>query len=251
MGNCNCISGTEEKTNASFFDQPAKQENEVIENLITEVKLYNNEELAQALVRGYLMRKDFKKEKPSPKRTNQVVDIKNYLSGSMLKVLNDMDFNDLLVEGEVTILENGAFYIGEWENNKINGKGHMIQESTYYKGEFKEGIPNGKGFILQSNGNSYTGDFLNGKYHGFGTFNMKETNYSYKGDWVNGKQQGEGTEKWLDGASCKAQFVDGVKCGPGVFKWADGSLYKGSFNMNQIEGTGYYRWADGRKYTGE
>ena len=44
---------------------------------------------------------------------------------------------------------------------------------------------------LPSNGDQYTGDFINGSFNGKGTFNLKKAG-SYEGDFVNGQAEGKG-----------------------------------------------------------
>jgi hypothetical protein len=46
--------------------------------------------------------------------------------------------------------------------------------------------------MVFADGSSYTGNWVDGKRHGFGT--MKFSNGSvYKGNWLNGMEHGEGT----------------------------------------------------------
>ncbi|OMJ81233.1 hypothetical protein SteCoe_18350 [Stentor coeruleus] len=251
MGNCNCINNIDEQHHLNFLDQPVKQENEQIECPGMEITMNNCEQAIQGLIRGYLTRKKFKSKKSSPQSTNETVDVKKYLPESIIGILDTMKEIDTLIDGEVVKTDDDTYYIGQWKNKKITGTGHVIQKNAYYHGDLKDGIMNGKGMLVNHNGNWYIGSFSNGKYHGYGEFFIKESNYKYEGDWEYGKQKGNGIEKWQDGATCKAEFIDGVKCGLGEFAWADGSRYKGEFHMNHIEGIGHYKWPDNREYKGQ
>ena len=59
-------------------------------------------------------------------------------------------------------------YLGDWENDKKYGEG-------------KETYPNQ---------DSYQGQFLNGKPHGFGVFTSQEE--TFQGEWLNGLRHGHG-----------------------------------------------------------
>ena len=50
-----------------------------------------------------------------------------------------------------------------------------------YEGEFEKGKFNGKGKLNYSNGDTYEGDFLNNKKHGFGILNLVSIKEKYEG----------------------------------------------------------------------
>lgn len=49
----------------------------------------------------------------------------------------------------------------EWVN-KTNSDG------SYFKGEYRDDVPNGKGSYYWAHGEEYHGDWVNGKFHGYG-----------------------------------------------------------------------------------
>lgn len=55
---------------------------------------------------------------------------------------------------------NGAKYLGSWENGEMSGTGKYIYASgSYYEGEFSEDVFHGKGLLVKENGESYEGVF--------------------------------------------------------------------------------------------
>ena len=64
---------------------------------------------------------------------------------------------------------SGGKYVGEYEDDKFNGKGIYIwTDGKKYVGEWKDGKRNGKGAITNPYGGSYEGEWKDGKFHGKG-----------------------------------------------------------------------------------
>ena len=80
----------------------------------------------------------------------------------------------------------------------MDGEGiFQSPDGRKYEGSFVKGFKNGPG---QESGNDYlyTGNFLNGKYHGYGTLIYKDGR-KYEGYFSSGKMSGRGTFTWKDG----------------------------------------------------
>ena len=61
----------------------------------------------------------------------------------------------------IIIYENHSKYIGQWSNDKPNGKGKFfLDESNYYEGSFLDGKFNGQGKLIE-NGSNKIGNFFN------------------------------------------------------------------------------------------
>lgn len=63
---------------------------------------------------------------------------------------------------------------------------------------FNEGKKNGKGKFMWHDGSFYEGDFMEGLFHGFGTYYFKESEKTYTGQFADGKLEGEGEMVWND-----------------------------------------------------
>ncbi|CAG9318571.1 unnamed protein product [Blepharisma stoltei] len=149
-------------------------------------------------------------------------------------------------------MENGAIYIGEWNNNyQRHGFGVQLwNDGSRYDGFWLNDKANLKGRLIHGDGDVYEGEWKDDKAHGFGVYVYMD-GARYEGYWKDDKQHGEGTETWPDGARYQGEYAGGQKQGRGRFEWADGSIYEGEFKDNDIHGVGIYMWSDGRKYVGE
>ena len=75
------------------------------------------------------------------------------------------------------IFSDGARYVGEWNNDKVEGKGTFFHTNgDLFEGTFKEDKANGHGAYTHNNGQKYVGD------------------------WINDMQDGEGVEVLADGS---------------------------------------------------
>ncbi len=85
--------------------------------------------------------------------------------------------------------------------------------------------------------------------NGFGTY-VWESGNTYTGNFRNGKRDGKGTFTWTDGTVYNGDWVQGIKTGSGTNKYADGTLYIGEFDNNTMTGKGVYTLANGNSMRG-
>ena len=85
--------------------------------------------------------------------------------------------------------------------------------SWKWEGEYKNANWNGKGTISWSNGNKYEGDWKDGNRTGEGTFTFNEKRkgwgYKYVGGFLNGEYHGKGTWYYVGGGSEKCEYKNG------------------------------------------
>jgi hypothetical protein len=180
-------------------------------------------------------------------------EIVSRLSDDVKEIRNQpFDFNlppkaTVELKGLVKV-ENGS-YIGEWKDNKFEGRGRLYTDAgEVVEGYWHQGKLNGKGRSISKNGDFYEGDWVNGKKHGQGIYKLSAS--TYQGDWVDDRQTGHGKERWQDGSSYDGQYLNGTKHGFGLSRWPDGSSYEGDFVENLFEGQGIYKFADKNEYNG-
>ncbi|CAI2358657.1 Hypothetical protein MVR_LOCUS364 [uncultured virus] len=75
----------------------------------------------------------------------------------------------------------------------------------------------GFGKLLYSNGDMYTGYFVENKRKGFGTCTWANGE-SYSGQWDEDTMQGNGTYTWLDGTTYTGQFINKHASGFGTLE---------------------------------
>ena len=103
---------------------------------------------------------------------------------------------NLIINKEVQGIEIPGYgkYIGELNDDKIDGKGKMIYiDGTIYEGEFQEGKHEGEGKEIYNNGDKYKGNFKKGKREGKGIY------YYYSGKWMGDIYEGEWKDDKRDG----------------------------------------------------
>ena len=98
------------------------------------------------------------------------------------------------------------------ERGKESGENNDGQTWTF-EGEYKNGTWNGKGTIAWSNGEKYEGDWKDGNRTGKGTYTFNEKRkgwgYKYVGGFLNGEYHGTGTWYFVGGGSEKRKYNRG------------------------------------------
>jgi hypothetical protein len=67
----------------------------------------------------------------------------------------------------------------------------------------------------------------------------------YSGDWLDGKFHGQGTYTWPNGGRYAGAYKFGLKHGTGIYEWADGNKYDGEFKHGKRHGKGLQLNEDG------
>lgn len=84
----------------------------------------------------------------------------------------------------------------------------------------------------------YTGNFVNGKYHGKGILTFRNGK-RYEGDFVNGQQTGKGIYIYSNGDRYEGDVNCGKHTGIGIYIWKDsGSVYEGEWMDDKRTGYG-------------
>jgi len=100
-----------------------------------------------------------------------------------------------------------------------------------------------------SSGNTilYSGEFLNGKKHGYGEEIIPESNGSdrYVGQFREGRRQGRGVYYFANGGKYEGELVRDQFTGDGSFESPNGDRYVGQFRNGQFAGEGIYTFANG------
>jgi len=97
--------------------------------------------------------------------------------------------------------------------------------------------------------NKYSGDWMEDKRHGFGTYHWCNGSM-YTGEWKDDRRDGSGIRVWPNGNKYVGEYKNHKRHGNGEFTFSNGSIFKGNFEENKfIFGT--YKWPNGRIYKGE
>ena len=88
---------------------------------------------------------------------------------------------------------NGANYVGEWKDDKINGHGtYTYPDGTNYVGEYKDHKRNGQGTYTWLDGSKYVGEWKDNLHSGLGEKYYSDLGHVYEGNWVEGRREGHG-----------------------------------------------------------
>lgn len=118
-----------------------------------------------------------------------------------------------------------------------------------YEGDWVNGKQHGKGIYTTPNGGRLDADWFNGDALK-GTFNYANGN-KYVGEFVNSKRQGKGTFTWKSGDTYQGDWMNDRPQGKGTYTGADGRKYEGDWVNGNFQGRGIYTYANGDRYEGE
>jgi len=103
----------------------------------------------------------------------------------------------------------------------------------------------GQGNYASSRGDTYTGNFSNGKFHGFGKYTFAEGS-SYEGQWKDGSYSGQGIYTDEKGNSKEGVYSGNSLNSKGVWKKNGRVFYEGDFKNSQPHGVGRQFDAEGK-----
>ena len=130
--------------------------------------------------------------------------------------------------GSLSSLDNKYLYTGEWKEGLKHGKGQLITGKIKYSGKFENDTFNGKGILCDEKGNVYEGDFINGKFDGYGHYKMSNGD-NYIGQFKNGYFEGKGQITDKNGNVFSGDFIKGHKEGNGLIVTNQGEIIKGKY----------------------
>ena len=137
---------------------------------------------------------------------------------------------------------------------------HMLDSNSKYSGVLLYNVPQGEAtFTYVDSGCVYTGDFVDGLFHGEGVFTWT-TGWSFEGTFANGvatygKTISPATEGliWYEGAMKALLDIDSTQLGTGYYAYSDGCNYTGQMYGQgalagcTFSGEGTFSWPNGDK----
>eukprot|EP00397_Hematodinium_sp_SG-2012_P051762 GEMP01060840.1.p1 GENE.GEMP01060840.1~~GEMP01060840.1.p1 ORF type:complete len:230 (+),score=42.49 GEMP01060840.1:37-690(+) len=131
-----------------------------------------------------------------------------------------------------------------WGNNDA-GRSSYTNGDTY-TGDFKDGKKHGHGVYVYRNDDEYSGTYVENERHGVGLFTYAAGG-KYHGNFSNGKRHGEGTYFYTNGDVYCGEWYEGLKHGKGIYAFV-GSLnqkatYSGEWRKGEFV-SGQYKLGD-------
>ena len=147
---------------------------------------------------------------------------------------------------------NGDLYVGEVHGSSYNGKGKMFWKSTgnTYEGDWVYDYRTGKGKFTWADGTYHEGDFVRGKYEGYGIHTYTDGG-KYEGQFHDDKRNGKGKMTWPNGDTYVGDWVENFRTGKGRYVWANGAYYEGDFARGKFHGNGKRWYINNYTYIGE
>ncbi|KAG5009663.1 hypothetical protein JHK87_018178 [Glycine soja] len=145
---------------------------------------------------------------------------------------------------------NGDVFEGELNGGKCCGSGvYYYSMSGKYEGDWVDGKYDGFGVETWARGSRYRGQYRQGLRHGFGVYRFY-TGDVYAGEWASGQSHGCGVHTCDDGSRYVGEFKWGVKHGLGHYHFRNGDTYAGEYFADKMHGFGVYSFANGHCYEG-
>jgi S1-C subfamily serine protease len=101
-----------------------------------------------------------------------------------------------------------------------------------------------------ASGDSYEGEWVNGKFNGRGTYISNNINFKYVGEFKNDDFHGQGTAFFSNGDKYVGEFRLNQRTGYGTIFYKSGNKYVGEFQDAELKGQGTFYFANGDKYVG-
>lgn len=171
---------------------------------------------------------------------------------------------------------NGRVFAGTFEDGQMK-EGLLIYQdrNTRFKGTFLNNQPHGHGVLTKNGALTYTGEFKNGAFDGFGILETISNKSRYEGEFKNGVKEGTGimysywqreeyhgpfvNDKYngqgllIHQDSCAritGKFVNGFIVGSCTINYDDGRVYTGPIHNRLPNDIGKMRFPNGDVYTG-
>ncbi len=170
------------------------------------------------------------------------------------------EFKDGLRYGTGTyVWPDGEKHTGQWMNDKQYGEGsYYRKDGTVLTGVWKEGKYKGKT-------GEVTGCIFGDCNNGYGTY-VWSNGEKYTGNWVNQRRKGQGINYFANGSRYEGEWADDYRNGYGTNYYVDGTIKSGMWENDRYIGTSYnnygcisgdcdngygiYTWDSGERYEG-
>ncbi|XP_077241680.1 phosphatidylinositol 4-phosphate 5-kinase 6-like [Tasmannia lanceolata] len=126
----------------------------------------------------------------------------------------------------------------------------LLSNGDFYTGQWLENLPHGTGKYLWTDGCMYEGEWFRGKTMGRGKFSWP-SGATYEGEFKSGYMDGFGTYTGSNGDTYRGFWVMNLKHGNGKKSFANGDYYEGQWRSGSQDGHGKYMWKNGNEYEGQ
>lgn len=133
--------------------------------------------------------------------------------------------------------EDGSSYTGALHNGKRHGRGRWQSRDSSYEGQWETDAQHGHGVQKWSDGRTYHGQFVRGRFSGSGRmfWHMRREQAVYEGQYVEDQKHGYGKLTWPDGCSYIGDWVEGKRHGHGFVSFPNSAPRVGNFENDRLK----------------
>jgi len=125
-----------------------------------------------------------------------------------------------------------------------------LSKGTYIGSKDTLGKPIGGGDIQYNNGDTFSGNFKNGKAWHSGNYITDD--FEYDGNWNNNMAHGKGVCEYKKYGVYEGWFANGKREGFGRMEWSRGMwTYEGQWEDDHVNGEGTFKMENGDSITGK
>ncbi|XP_042513829.1 phosphatidylinositol 4-phosphate 5-kinase 6-like isoform X1 [Macadamia integrifolia] len=139
---------------------------------------------------------------------------------------------------------------GDGASGEVYHAERVLSNGDFYTGQWLDNVPHGNGKYLWTDGCMYVGEWCRGKTMGKGKFSWP-SGATYEGEFKSGYMDGKGTYTGSSGDTYRGSWVINLKHGQGTKHYANGDYYDGEWRRGQQDGHGRYQWKNGNHYIGQ
>jgi 1-phosphatidylinositol-4-phosphate 5-kinase len=132
----------------------------------------------------------------------------------------------------------------------VNHAEKILSNGDFYTGQWLDNLPHGHGKYLWTDGCMYLGEWYKGKTMGKGKFSWP-SGATYEGEFKGGYMDGRGTYTGSSGDTFRGYWVMNLKHGNGTQSYANGDYYDGDWRRGSQDGHGRYQWKSSNHYIGQ
>ena len=159
---------------------------------------------------------------------------------------------------------NGALYMGSWQDGLMSGSGLYIQpnmsfkkgtfeannfalgttlrryqDGRIYMGSVVNDRPHGQGVTVETDGSIFSGNWTDGKRDGFGFAALPNLDF-FVGEFAGQSlKRGKALVTYENGDKFYGEIEDGQRIGCGAYLWENGTVYSGHWTQNEMAGRGF------------
>eukprot|EP00483_Globobulimina_turgida_P000005 UN00005 len=128
-----------------------------------------------------------------------------------------------------------------------DGDAEELKYSIHYEGDEEASeyyTKDGKAKVMYANGDTFEGEFMDGKKNGKGVYFWKDLQATYDGEWSMDTRKGDGKFTYSDGSHYEGEWDNNYRSGKGTYIYANGDSYCGEYINGQREGQGIYSYKE-------